>query len=226
MASYVTHKGIDQVLGLYELRETPFYAVYLGKDLQFTHTADDFEEGKQFLQKQLAVPLANGCTAIFTIKFYEQLDDKGRLDKNSELGVTNFRVLDPNQYQGAVNGISQDGYPVRNADLLAEIRDLKEQLAEQEIAEQPGILGGFLSNPEVQTKIVHVLGSIVGNFISKMMPVEPSPTIGSIDDQEQKISQALQVLRAADPLLGDHLLKLAGIAQNNPGQFKMLLGML
>jgi hypothetical protein len=44
--------------------------------------------------------------------------------------------------------------------------------------------------------------------------------------QPEKVQQAINLLCTLDPMLGDHLLGVAAIAQNNPGQYSMLVGML
>jgi hypothetical protein len=46
------------------------------------------------------------------------------------------------------------------------------------------------------------------------------------EGQPEKVQQAVYILCSKDPLLGDHLEKLAGIAVNNPGQFEWIIGML
>jgi L-aminopeptidase/D-esterase-like protein len=75
----------------------------------------------------------------------------------------------------------------------------------------------------------------MGDMLSgagRMVPAKiagPEPVGEKIhmpQDQIDKLNTALHILATADPLLPDHLYKLAMIAKNDQATYDMLLGML
>jgi hypothetical protein len=217
----VTHRGIDQLQSLFKLRDTPYYSVWIGKSKLFENTISDMEEAERNLINNLQAPLQNGTTAVFTIKFYKKvIQDKEENDILAmEIGENNFRL---NEFDG-MSGPPENRQPyVRNNELLNEIKRLHDRLdiLENEESEDPGqnVLGSLLGNPAIQ----EVLSGVLANLLTPKV----AAGIAGVNDNDEKIIRALEILKKADPSLGDHLLKLAAIAQNNPGQFNMLLKML
>lgn len=88
--------------------------------------------------------------------------------------------------------------------------------------EKNGMLG--LINHELYGPMI---ATVISGIVSRFMPA-PAPTAlaGVPSEQDEKINQAITILKNYDSSLGDHLLKLADIAQNNNAQFNMLLKML
>jgi hypothetical protein len=65
------------------------------------------------------------------------------------------------------------------------------------------------------------------NFIGKFMPQnKPMGIAGIPEEQDEKIIGAIAILKQHDANLGDDLMKLADMAQNNNGQFNFLISML
>ena len=89
--------------------------------------------------------------------------------------------------------------------------------------------------PEIQKQIAMGIAGFVGNILGLKMPgaiagiQEPGPAGQEVPlepDQQTKLDQALDILCIKDPFIGDHLLKVALIARDNPGKYNMLVGML
>jgi hypothetical protein len=96
-----------------------------------------------------------------------------------------------------------------------------------------GALAGIVSHPEVQqllaNKLIGLLNLIPSGLFNKpvtQQPIQQQNTLLNMNEQEQQqLGQYIQVLINAGMGMEDFK-KLANIAQTNPGQFSMLLGML
>jgi hypothetical protein len=59
------------------------------------------------------------------------------------------------------------------------------------------------------------------------MPMAPVTSMAGIAiDEAAALEKAIEILSKHDEYIGQHLLKLAKIAENNPAQFNMLISML
>lgn len=84
-----------------------------------------------------------------------------------------------------------------------------------------GILGSLMSSPQVQAAIVPFLAGLLSPE-----PKQPQAMAGVDTEQTDKIKKAVTTLLKYDDKLGDHLQKLAAIAQNDTKQFSFLISML
>jgi hypothetical protein len=105
-----------------------------------------------------------------------------------------------------------------------------------------GIFSSLIEMPEVKSAIAgkvvelfHGVTNKIGSYLDPNVRNVPAKIAGSDvapepiqmpPDQVQKLNSALTILAQVDPQLPDNLLKLAGIAQKDPSQYKMLIGML
>jgi hypothetical protein len=123
------------------------------------------------------------------------------------------------------------------------IRDRNEQDSEAEkVSGINGFIGGLMDVPEIKQaiagKVIQLFNGItdrVGGAFGGMSaqlpakiagPEPPAEPIHMPQDQIDKLNSALTILAKADPLLPDHLYKLAMIAKNDSATYDMLLGML
>ena len=196
-----------------------FRKAYVKKD-EYTfdkYEDDDKEEGALKLENALN-DIDNSNNEIYAILVYNGKSTASRLFKIS------------GEVTKHISGINQ-GHT--DPALLALLNKQQEQLneltsrfnaedEEDEPEQEHAILG--LMKHEVYGPII---ATAISGIVSKFMPA-PAPTAlaGVPDEQEQKILQAIAILKNYDNSLGDHLLKLADIAQNNNAQFNMLLKML
>jgi glucan phosphorylase len=179
---------------------------------------DDKEEG--------AVKLLNALSDIDinNSEVYAIIVDNG---KNSASRI--FKVN--NEVSKFISGINQTS---TDPALLALLDKQQQQLNElpsrfnaddnddDDDEKESGIMG--LINHELYGPMI---ATAISGIVSKFLPA-PAPTAlaGIPDEQNEKINQAIAILKNYDINLGDHLLKLADIAQNNNAQFNMLLKML
>lgn len=124
-------------------------------------------------------------------------------------------------------------------EMLAEVKKDNEKLREKievlensepdeviEQSAQSNILGAVLNNPQIQAVLAGVLTNIVGNTFNQPKPQAMAGIPQINQTEEQKIAQALEILLKHNDRLGDDLLLLADMADNNTFQFNMLLKML
>lgn len=130
--------------------------------------------------------------------------------------------------------------------LLKDLIKKKNQDDEEDDREKnSGIAGMFnslIEMPEIKAAIAgkvvqlfHGVTNKIGSYLdpnAKALPAKiagsdvPAEPIQMPADQVQKLNTALTILAQVDPQLPDNLLKLSTIAQNDPAQYRMLVGML
>lgn len=141
-----------------------------------------------------------------------------------------FKITQAGEVTKHISGINQTQ---TDPALLALLNKQQEQLNEltsrlnadddeMEDEKEKGLMG--LINHDVYGPLI---ATAISGIVSKLMPAAaPTALAGIPDEQQQKVNQAIEILKNYDNNLGDHLMKLADIAQNNNAQFNMLLKML
>ena len=240
MATGINLRGADQVLQQFELFDTPYFAIYQGKDLQFYFDEENIDASRELLTQQLDVLTANRSTATFKAVFYTGLNDKGKLTPENIKGSTTFRVCTP--------GVSYNHPEYGNPELIGsytdrrggarvmdeqaqKIEELEQKidlLLEEKNDSQPETIGGFqgvigavLSNPQVQQILIGRLLGLLDKILPEQQAAGPKPTIAGISD-ETEVQTAIRTLFEAGMTIDD-LIKLSNIPKNNPALFSILL---
>ena len=250
MSNGIDLKGVNEVAAQYDYRETPFFAVYQGKDLKFYNVNDDIEAARSMLLQHLEQLEKNGSTAPFKIVWYKKLKtDSEELEKSSELGSNTFRVVQPGMSMQAYHAINRgddmpqiiSGSSNKILEALNSIESrltaienpLNEEEEEQEIKESGtqklmGAISGIINNPSVQEMIAVKLASLLN-----MIPTSQPVTTVTQNTQPMKIEEKdlpelnsyLQNLLNAGMGLNDFRM-LSDLSIKNPSQFAWLLSML
>lgn len=240
MATGINLRGADQVLQQFELFNTPYFAIYQGKDLQFYFDEENIDASRELLTQQLDVLTANRSTATFKAVFYTGLNDKGKLTPENIKGSTTFRVCTP--------GVSYNHPEYGNPELIGsyqerrgntrimdeqaqKIEELEQKidlLLEEKTDGQPETIGGFqgvigavLSNPQVQQVLIGRLLGLLDKILPEQQAAGLKPTIAGISD-ETEVQTAIRTLFEAGMTIDD-LIKLSNIPKNNPALFSILL---
>lgn len=245
----VTFKGADQVIKAYEMNEMPVWSIWSGNNMPFVSEEEDLSAGADMLKQALDMIAAGGSESTYTLKVYKSVPPAGIKSNTPWDRSFNFSIFNPgavgSPFQQRTNtmlGAIDERFMEMKTDLLGRIMDKLDKEDEEEENKKPGgiigFLNGFLEDPQIKQVISQQIGRWVGGFLNPSSPVaaiggieQPTtpmqPTqINLPDDQVQKINQAISILAAHDNKLGDHLLKLAAIARDNPGKYKMALTML
>lgn len=221
----------DDILNYYDQYDEAGYSVYAGHKpdqsyCRFTYTGADKVLGREKLQEALASVLSNpDNTNVYLLQI---LGQKGK--KTEVLNSITFQL---NKAQSVIPYQGIAGY---NPGLMEEIRAMRSELAaikmkqdiddddEEEEPEEENFLAGIMKNPQIQTMILSQLSSL---FSPQQKVTHVAGILNDTDtDQDLKIDEAIERLKKHDDQLGDDLLRLCEIAENDPMQWKMLLKML
>jgi len=227
--------GKNQVLGAYRNVDVECWSIFQHKNLLVKG------KGESDLDQFLAMLAANATSTVYTIKFYEEIEDPKQIKEKTEAsGSLNFR-LSSSDYEGSGSEEYKGRYEYTRK-LEERIGSLEKQLEgsnEPQSLEEAAI--GLLANPgELLTVIAAVKELFRPNTpaAANGQPYQQRATVGHItypqnnmgqDSDEQRLKRlqdAVTILEAADDKLVEHMEKLAKMAQQEPGKFKMLLSML
>lgn len=221
----------ESVLSYYDQYDDAQYTIYAGHKIdettrRFSFDGDDKIQGRQHLSDALASVMSNPDNTNTYLLVINQKKGKNNVVKNAitfQLNKSNYIPM-------------QQSMGYMNNQLIDEMRQMRSELAalkmqqdmldeeEDEEEEEENALAGFMKNPAIQNMII----SQISNLFSPQQKV--THVAGVLDgveiESDEKIDQAIEVLKKYDDQLGDDLLKLCEIAKNDPAQFKMLLRLL
>ena len=237
----VAFRGSKQVVEAYEANDIAPWAICCGKDIMFAYEGVSIEEGGSMLMEILKRMQAGSSSAGYMLRTYE-LDGKAKILSNTPYSRSfTFKLYDEDEEYSPFEAGRRhyrkeaDGQIKALQEQIDLLKKQQEDLDEEE--EKPegiaGVIQGIFNDPTMKPIIMQAIAGVV----SKIVPMRGNPAavagipveqVVSVLEpgQPEKVQQAVNVLCSKDPKLGDHLLKLAGIAVNNPGQFTMLIGML
>lgn len=224
----------ESVLSYYDQYDDAPYTIYAGHKIdetsrRFSYDGDDKIMGRQHLSDAMASVMSNPDNTNTYLLVINQ--KKGR--KNEVKNAITFQL---NKSVYAQMMPQQMGYA--NNQLLDEIRSLKSEIAamkmqqemmedeeeEEEEPEEENMLAGFMKNPAIQSMIISQISSL---FSPQQKVTHVAGVLDGVEtEQDSKIDEAIERLKKHDETLGDDLLKLCEIAENDPMQWKMLLKML
>lgn len=231
MASSIDFKGPQSIMAAYDMHAEKYgkvyYAVYQGRELKFTYTNGNIDEGADTLKKNLQFLQQSGTKAVFTIRFYDNAKNNKITNADAYIGSFTFQVnedtwMQPYQQQ-------QQPYQIGNAannELLEEIKSMRlemQQLRDNAVGNvEPPLeerIKSWLQIPLVED-IIRGVGKVMNIPIADPVYDESVNSLAGVDitqdqinDQANKASAAFKRLIVVDPNIGDHLLKLATLAE-------------
>lgn len=215
--------GKQAIVDCYDDSGLSRFAIFKGKELV---VAGDSVEELERVCDRLSL---SGSAATYKLRLYE--DNAEERIKPSTDYVCSYEVkfADPYQGNGVVGGWGNT--------FLGRIEKLEKQMQggkEEKEDRLTDALYGLIEEPEKLVQAVGAFRALLG-FASPtplsqaaIAGVEQSSKIITPDDEAKviKLSQALDKLEKRDPLIVNHMERLATIAETKPETFKMLLGML
>jgi hypothetical protein len=244
VSSSVQFRGKEQVITAFENKRVDAWSIWQGK--QFMHKG----MGQNELEDFINLLDRSNTTAIYTLKVFEDIDDVKKIKANTDHdGSFNFRLYERDA-DGYMPFQSRQNVELeKKIDLLEE--RIEQLLEEKETEEENpkdilGTITGLLSDPDKLGKLIDLGKSLLGQPVQpayvgnvsrahEMTSLSPSSNAGPVNvtnvnvSEEQRIHRlgiAIDTLEKNDPLILEHLEKLASMASNKPDQFKMLVGML
>lgn len=232
----VQFRGIDNAVKAYENMKIPRWGLFQGSQFLMKYEGKDMNEGAELLDEYLkALDLRSADSNTYTLCIY---DTDTKINSATKYDASfNFRLVDniDSYNQNRISG----GAELRIASLEDKINQLLAEPEGDEVTVKDqifGALGKILEVPQVQQALAQkLLGIIdgVGNTIGGMFsPAQPARAIGStttpasVQEENAKLQEAINILAPIDPQLGTNLLKLAGVAAADPAKYNMLVTML
>jgi hypothetical protein len=226
MAGSVQFRDSVAVLAAYLNRNCPAWSLFQGRQFMFKYEGGTVQEGEAALVEVLDM-LSSGTNAIYTLKVYEDLPKGGKIKENTPCdGSFNFRLNEENQ----VPTQSQITRYNNNNEVLTRLTAIEARLnedageeeeEENETEKALGKIGSLLSNPTVA-----LLANLIFGAKLPGLPAPAAGTVGNIPpagNTDEEIKKALDVLKANDTRLADHLTKLAAMSIHQPQNFHFLL---
>lgn len=224
----------ESVLSYYDQYDDAPYTIYAGHKIdetsrRFSYDQDDKIMGRQHLADALASVMSNPDNTNTYLLVINQRKGKKNEVKNAITFQLNKSVYSQMMPQ-------QMGYA--NNALMDELRSLKSEIAalkmQQDMADyddddddepqEENMLGSFMKNPAVQSMIISQLANIFG---SQQKVTHVAGVLDEVEsEQDEKIDNAIERLKKVDDQLGDDLLLLCEMAENDKMQFNFLLKML
>jgi hypothetical protein len=163
---------------------TPYYSVWIGRDLFFQYNESDAEKGRDMLEKIVVAGEEQGNTDLMDIKFHAKLDNGYITNKTPVIGTLRVRCAG---FETA-DGQQVSGMQVRGNDLPAPVYrmlvnienslpGITERLAKLETATVGAVekepdwfdrISGLLSQPGMMESTVNLLQPIISRFIPGM----------------------------------------------------------
>ena len=232
--------GTEQVLNWFDTNaKKPYWSIVDAKGVViYAFTDDDMHESRQSLEDNLIAAVSAGITATLTLRIHPKKPKEGYFKNGSESMIaTYFR---PVEFEIMPYNNSMSGNNIQLSNQLAamesKINALQMQLAQEdeeeddEEEEDKGILGTLMGNPAVKQMMMNVISNLLTTApktnVTNLAGIETDISTQEYTEEDDKIDEAIERLKKHDPKLGDDLLKLCSIAENDPAQFNMLLKML
>jgi len=164
---------------------------------------------KNVMLKASKTDISHKCSAALTVRFPDKRQN------NIYKTDSSFQVLQILQEMRNDMNIQRE----KIASLEAEMQD-----DDEDDDDDNPIIGALKSNPELMNTIVTGAMSALGGLFQKNKPIT---ALGSVEvEQDDKLTKSIEILKANDDKLADHLEILANMSIDNPGQFKWLISML
>jgi gluconate kinase len=226
MANKAQLVGTRQILDWFINEGLPYYAIMDSKAIFSSNkNNDDIDEVADKLKRELLAFEQNKNSDVLTIKVFEKPFRDAKKDDGT--ATRYIRLFD--EYVGYLGRVEN----VQNDRMLQMLESINTRLAaleeveedEEEVKQDTGLMGLIdtaLKSEEMKGMLINGFMGLANRFI------QPKTTAlaGIPEEQDAKIAQAIELLKQHDNILGDDLLKLASIAEQDNGQFNFLLSML
>lgn len=237
MANNVQRRGLESVLQGYDMQaeKSPVCSLWCQRELLF------YTDDRDCLEQNLQAIKQAGSDSLYTLRFHSAMEKDGVI-KNSTpyTGSFSFKVTEmsnqavpynngggstKSSISNLVNDLDalerlQDYFDKRSA--LAGVGSVDETFVERTVGEllnKEPVAEGI---GKLITNLADFIPQIAGLFMNKNrislagVPVDE-------ETARAQINEAIARLLKCDPLLGEHLLKLADLAEKQPGKYQMAL---
>jgi hypothetical protein len=226
--------GAKSVLDAYRARGLQTWGLFQQK--QFINAGSSEAELTTFLNM-----LTTASDSVYTLKVYKDADADDITDKTECNGSFNFKLT----AAGAITGTGSGGTTTTDI-IVGKIRTMVEDEISEAIERRMNgegrkkdwgeIITGYMEDPD---SLIGVITALKGLFATRQGTIQPA-AIGTVDtlnkepmqptatgtSQElimRRIATAIDILQRNDPLILEHLEKLARLSMDDPDMFKVLI---
>jgi hypothetical protein len=197
MGKAVQLRGTPQILAAFDRIEIPTWALFYENKCLFKCVGESMSDSKATLEGFLKQLERSNTTAMYDLRFYEDLKDKKKIKAGLDPDYSyNVMLFDAEEYPSPGTVTRREGYAqilqrMDEFEARQAIRAKEEEEAEEEdepeaVSGVSSILGFFnrlLDNPEVQNKLGQVFSGWIDNLVkpSNSLPMNNTPReIGAI----------------------------------------------
>jgi hypothetical protein len=247
VSSSVQFVGADNVKKAFHNVGVVNWALFNGKSLLEKYDGDNEAASIDHFNQFIDALNSNGSESLYRLQTYEDLKHGEKIKPSTECDRSfQFKLYD--RYGNSGGSMNPGRNTAFEDKILNELSAMKTEIAmlkqddgegEEKVSGIGASLMRLLEMPVVQAKIGQVFEHLADQIIpprktTVYTPPPPASTpaalngVPSSDEAVQidKINSAIVTLYSYDPLLGDHLQKLAAIAANDTGQYNKLISML
>jgi len=222
---------IDGLIGFYDQYDTANYIIYAGHKPEPNYVRGEYRDndkniGREHLINAL-IALKNNAqnTNTYLLQLVENKRTKNTPSVTFQLNQKD--MVSPYMPMVIPHNNNNDLILQKLNGIESRINAIEEDDEEILEEEKPnginGIIDTLLQNEQIQIAMVGAVTSLLGKFMPQNKPM----TLAGIpEEQDEKIIGAIAILKQHDANLGDDLMKLADMAENNNGQFNFLISML
>jgi hypothetical protein len=222
--------GTRGVMDWFDRNSTsPYYSVWVRKQLLFSWNDDDSEAGRSKLEDDLNAIEQNSVSDVLIIKLHPKKEKGGFItDKSPIYASLNFRPSELDRTMYGMQPINGMGYNSKMESVLERVLEtqnailskLNSEELEDEEEEEKSSLGNILNSPHIQSLLIAGVSKLLG--LNGTEPIAPG--IAGINDSNEA-EESIQILNnlMMKGVTIEHLRKLD---QMNLTQLKSLLNML
>ncbi len=209
--------GAKNVLDAANNRECPKWGIFAGTQFLFKYDGSSMEESIALLDTILRT--IQESEAVYTIRFYEEnVKIKAATPYD---GSFNFRLVEETERQNRYSHSRE----IENR--LAALESGGEEEEEEGEGMINGIINKLIDDPAKIEGLLNVVRGVLGIRRPPLIVPQATGAISGVaDNEDQRIINAIQLLREVDDRLPDHLEQLAKMAKNDPKTFIWLLSLL
>jgi len=222
--------GTRGVMDWFDRNSTsPYYSVWVRKQLLFSWNDDDSEAGRSKLEDDLNAIEQNSVSDVLIIKLHPKKEKGGFItDKSPIYASLNFRPSELDRTMYGMQPINGMGYNSKMESVLERVLEtqnailskLNSEELEDEEEEEKSSLGNILNSPHIQSLLIAGVSKLLGLNGTEAI----APGIAGINDSNEA-EESIQILNnlMMKGVTIEHLRKLD---QMNLTQLKSLLNML
>jgi hypothetical protein len=180
---------------------TPYYSVWVRKQLLFSWNDDDAEAGRSKLEDDLSAIEQNSVSDVLIIKLHPKKEKGGFItDKSPIYASLNFRPSELDRSMYGMQQIGNIGYNSKMENVLERVLETQnailtklnaEELEDEEDEEPKNTIGNLLNSPHVQSLLIAGVSKLLGiNGVEQ----QPAAAMAGIEDYNE--NEAIIILNS------------------------------